>query len=159
MSSIPDHPNNSTDRSQGSFELFPMSAPKLNINHYESGNTSVENTPRRRSIYKSQRHIPANSNSTPVPPDVLNINHLQSPSIKNVHQEILEIQAPMINEENFRADNAITPPIQPFLNIYERKQTEILSNISNDRLKSWNSRRNRNEWHEEPQTNQPVKLV
>lgn len=93
-----DRSHNSVERSN-SYTLPSASVPKLNTEHQDSANTSVENTPRRRACFKTIR-VTSGENIDIVhniPPDVLNVNQSQK---SNENHDLFDVAA-SLNHDSF----------------------------------------------------------
>lgn len=135
QTSTAERSNNSSERSY----TFPsLSTQKRNPSHQESLNSSVENTPKRKTVFKSPRHS-INTENTITPSDVLNIrcSQIQSPRKSNENNDLMEIPLQI--------------GFEPFSNAFEHLDVSVnnLSSSESHDCKSCTviTERNRNEWH------------
>lgn len=141
QSSAPERSNITSERCQG--YAFPiLSTQKRNPTHQESSNSSVENTPRRKTTFKSPRHTINTENISTINPDILNINEIHTSQKSNENNDLLEIPLQI--------------GCEPFTNAFDHVEaTNNNSNVSEShdcKNCATTTRRNRNEWHNNSNT-------
>lgn len=134
--STTDRSNNTAERCQ-SYAFPTSSSQKYNPTHHESSNSSVDNTPKRKTMFKSSRPSLNTENIVNVSLDAVNVSEVQSSHKSNEHNDLMEIPLQI--------------SFEPHTDTFEHLETSAnnlnTSQSHNCKNCSVTTQRNRNEWH------------